>query len=212
MHAHRLARLGRRRDHRLGGEVERDAEHVGIFDVEQAFLVRGRRTAGAAPRPTTCSHRSCVPKARTPRMWVTVLASQPSVSIDTDTTQRICSPSWPVLPTVFMTSRSSVLRRRSSSPACGVAGALDDLAAEPLDLVRRHLAEVLVERLAGFELRAVDQDRVRAGEPVAVIVVVAEQLEAAVFERRRAVVVRRGESPRCSCRRAPRSRCCCRRR
>ena len=28
-------------------------------------------------------------------MWVTVLVSQPSVSIDTETTQRICSPSRP---------------------------------------------------------------------------------------------------------------------
>jgi len=51
-----------------------------------------------------------VPKARTPRMWVTVLVSHPSVSIETETTQRTCSPSRPGLPTVFMTSRS-----RSSS-------------------------------------------------------------------------------------------------
>ena len=36
----RLARRLRRRDDRLGGEVERNAEHVGIFDVEQAFLVQ----------------------------------------------------------------------------------------------------------------------------------------------------------------------------
>ncbi len=43
-------------------------------------------------------------------MWVTVLASHPSVSIATLTTQRICSPSLSVLPTVFITSR-----RRSSS-------------------------------------------------------------------------------------------------
>src|SRR5450759_5197183 len=62
------------------------------------------------PRPTTCSQSSWVPKARTPRMWVTVVASQPSVSIETETTQRTCSPSRPGLPIVFMTSR-----RRSSS-------------------------------------------------------------------------------------------------
>ena len=47
-------------------------------------------------------------------MWVTVLVSQPSVSIDTETTQRICSPSRPVRPTVFMTSRSN-------SPSVGSA-------------------------------------------------------------------------------------------
>jgi hypothetical protein len=39
-------------------------------------------------------------------MWVTVLASHPSVSIDTLTTQRTCSPGSPRLPTVFTTSRS----------------------------------------------------------------------------------------------------------
>ena len=38
---------------------------------------------------------------------MTVLASQPSVSIETLTTQRTCSPSLPLLPTVFITSRSS---------------------------------------------------------------------------------------------------------
>src|SRR5680860_1862970 len=56
----------------------------------------------------TCSHRSWVPKARTPSTWVTVLASQPSVSMETDTTQRMDSPNWSCLPTVFMTSRSRV--------------------------------------------------------------------------------------------------------
>ena len=43
-------------------------------------------------------------------MWVTVFASQPSVSIATETTQRMCSPSLPVLPIVFIASR-----RRSAS-------------------------------------------------------------------------------------------------
>jgi hypothetical protein len=51
-------------------------------------------------------------------MWLTVLASQPSVSIDTDTTQRICSPSLPALPTVFITSRmrSSSVSLDTSAP------------------------------------------------------------------------------------------------
>ena len=43
-------------------------------------------------------------------MWVTVFASHPSLSIETDTTQRIESPSVFGLPTVFSTSR-----RRSDS-------------------------------------------------------------------------------------------------
>ena len=61
-------------------------------------------------RPTTCSQSNWVPKALTPRTWETVLASQPSVSIETDTTHRTSSPRRPGLPTVFITSRS-----RSSS-------------------------------------------------------------------------------------------------
>ena len=35
-----LARRLRRRDHRLGVEVERDAEHVGVLDVEEILLVQ----------------------------------------------------------------------------------------------------------------------------------------------------------------------------
>ena len=63
----------------------------------------------------TCSHRSCVPNARTPNTCVTVLASQPSVSIDTDTTHRMLAPSVPALPTVFITSRRSSLSGMSPS-------------------------------------------------------------------------------------------------
>ena len=47
---------------------------------------------------------------------MTVLASQPSVSIDTEITQRTCSPSLPGLPTVLSTSRS-----RSSSVSSSTA-------------------------------------------------------------------------------------------
>ncbi len=69
------------------------------------------------------------------------------------------------------------------SPALDVARALDDLAAEPVDFVGRHVAEILVERLAGFELLAVDQQRARPRQPVAVFVIIPEQLETAVYRR-----------------------------
>ena len=38
-------------------------------------------------------------------MCVTVLASHPSVSMETETTQRMSAPSLPARPTVFITSR-----------------------------------------------------------------------------------------------------------
>jgi hypothetical protein len=60
--------------------------------------------------------------------------SHPSVSIDTETTQRICSPSRPTRPTVFITSRSKALslvspcapaalsRAASSRLNCSISG------------------------------------------------------------------------------------------
>jgi len=62
-----------------------------------------------------------------------------------------------------------------------IARALDDLPAEAVDLVGRHVAEVVVERLAALELLAVDEQRVGARERVAVLVEVAEEGEAAVL-------------------------------
>ena len=44
----RLARRLRRRNDRLGGEVEGNAEDVGVFDVEQSLPRSARRTGGAA--------------------------------------------------------------------------------------------------------------------------------------------------------------------
>ncbi len=50
---------------------------------------------------------------------MTVLASHPSVSIDTLTTHLTCSPSLPGLPTVFMTSRSRSFSVRLSASRPG---------------------------------------------------------------------------------------------
>ena len=75
-----------------------------------------------------------------------MLASHPSLSIETETTHRIEPPSRPAFPTVFITSRSRSLVGEMPGLA-PVAGALDDLAAEALDLVRGHLAEARVQQL-----------------------------------------------------------------
>ena len=62
------------------------------------------------------------------------------------------------------------------------------------DLISRHGAEVLVERLPGFELLAVDEKRTRTGERVAVLVEVSKQLETAVFQSRGAVGILANEA------------------
>ncbi len=45
LHLNRFPRLLRRRHHRLGVEVEGNAEHVGVFHVEEVFLIQVVRLA-----------------------------------------------------------------------------------------------------------------------------------------------------------------------
>jgi hypothetical protein len=40
MDADRFARLGRRGDDGFRGEVERDAENVGVLDIEETFFIQ----------------------------------------------------------------------------------------------------------------------------------------------------------------------------
>ena len=44
-----LARRLRRRDDRLGSEIERDAEYVGVLDVEKILLGKGVRVPAQRP-------------------------------------------------------------------------------------------------------------------------------------------------------------------
>jgi hypothetical protein len=72
----------------------------------------------------------------------------------------------------------------------GILLALDDVAAEALNLIGGHRAEVVVEGVAGFELLAVDEERVRARERIAGgFVKVAEEREATVYQRGGLVLV-----------------------
>ena len=106
---YRLAGWLGRGNNRLGGEIERDTEHVSVLDVEQALWVEVVGLPAEGPADDLLAEKLGA-EALTPSTWVTVLASQPSVSIETETTQRMDSPRRPSLPTVFMVSLS-----RSSS-------------------------------------------------------------------------------------------------
>ena len=70
-----------------------------------------------------------------------------------------------------------------------IPSAFDDFTAEAFDFVRSNIAKVLVERVAGFELFAINQERARPTERVAVLIEIAKQREPAVFKRGRTVVV-----------------------
>ena len=114
---------------------------------------------------------------------MTVLASQPSVSIETDTTQRIDSAEAALLADRVHHLAKKILIGDALASAARRPVRVDDVAAEPLDLVRGHRAEFVVERFAGFELFAIDQERARAGQAVAVLVVIAEQRQPTVLKR-----------------------------
>ena len=70
-----------------------------------------------------------------------------------------------------------------------VAGALDDLAAKTFDLVSRHLAKVGIQRIAGLELFAVDQQRARTRDGLVMFIEVSEQLETAILNMLGAVLI-----------------------
>jgi hypothetical protein len=72
----------------------------------------------------------------------------------------------------------------------GIASSLDDFATEAVDLVGRHIAKIAVERIAGFELLAIDQERIRARQRVAGdFIEIAEQRQRAVVESLSTVLV-----------------------
>src|SRR5260221_894998 len=71
-----------------------------------------------------------------------------------------------------------------------VAGALNNFAAKSLNFVGSHPTEILVERIARFELLAIDQQSVGTWQRIASsFVEIPEQFEAAVLQRRGVVSV-----------------------
>ena len=162
-----LARRLRRRDDRLGREVEGNAEDVGVFDVEQPFLVQvvGLAAQRAADDLLAQELRAEGANAEDVGDGVGIPAFGEHRDGDdaADRAAKLAGLADGVHDLAEQFLVGDVL-------ACArVAGALDDLAAKALDLVGGHAAEVVVERIAGFELLAVDEQRVRARQRVAVV-------------------------------------------
>jgi hypothetical protein len=162
---HRLARRLRRRDDGLGGEVEGDAEDVGVFDVEQAFLVEvvGLAAQGAADHLLAQELRAEGADAEHvgDRVGVPAFGEHRDRHHAADRAAELPGLADGVHDLAQQFLVGEVLA------GAGVAGALDDLAAEALDLVGGHVAELVVQRVAGFELLAVDQQGVGARQRIA---------------------------------------------
>ena len=184
----RLARRLRRGDDRLGREVEGNAEDVGVFDVEQPFLVQvvglaAQRAADDLLAQELGAEGADAEDVRD-GVGVPALGEHRDGDDAADGAAELAGLADGVHDLAQQFLVGDVVA------GAGVAGALDDLAAEAFDLVGGHAAEVVVERVAGFELLAVDEQRVGARERVAGgLVEVAEQGEAAVLQRGRAVFV-----------------------
>ena len=184
---YRLAWLRLFGHHRLGGEVERDAEHVGILDVEQILFIQivGLAAQGAADdllaqklRAEGAHAEDVGDGARVPalgehRHRYHAAGGAPEPARDADGVHHF--------------AQQVVVGKALGLAA--VAGAFDDLPAKALDLIGRGNPEVPAERFPGVELFAVDQQGVRSGERVAVVVEVAEQFQPSVLQRRGAVLM-----------------------
>src|SRR5260370_455606 len=92
-------------------------------------------------------------------MWLTVLASQPSVSMATETTQRMCSPSLPLLPMVFIASRSrsASVSLSTSAPGIVLLVAAVEAAQRALKHLRHHPALRPGARIPRLERAALGQ-------------------------------------------------------
>ena len=141
-------------------------------------------------------------------MCVTVFASQPSVSIDTDTTHRTFPPNWPPLPTVFhhLAQQLGIRDVFSRHP---IAVAHDLFLFEPRNFICRVLSEVAVDTFAGFQLSTVDQDRVRRRKSIAGVIEIPEKSEAAILETRVTVGVLSLEARNVVMHQLLSWRCCC---
>jgi hypothetical protein len=72
----------------------------------------------------------------------------------------------------------------------GIAGPLYNFTAEVFNFVGSHAAKIFIERIARFELLAVDENRIRAGERISGdLVKIAEEREASVLQGGGTVIV-----------------------
>ena len=162
---HRLARRLRRGDDRLGREVEGNAEDVGVFDVEQPFLVQVVGLAAQRAANDLLAQELRAEGADAEDMGDGVGVPALGEHRDRDDAADGAAELAGLADGVHDLAEQFLVG--DVVAGAGIAGALDDLAAEALDLVGGHAAEVVVERVAGFELLAVDEQRVRARQRVA---------------------------------------------
>ena len=150
MHPHRLSRRLRRGDHGLRSEVEGDAQHIGVLDVEQVFLVE---VVGLAPE--RAPDRLLAQQLGTERPHAEHVGDGvrvPSLGQHRHrdhAADRVAERAR--LPDGVHHFTKQLLVGDVVS-VTAISGALDPLPPKALDLVGGDLAEVPVQRVAGLEL------------------------------------------------------------
>ena len=182
-----LARRLRRRHHGFGVEVERDAEHVGVLDVEEVLVVQVIRLPAERAADHLLAQQLRAEGAHPENVGHGVGVPSLGEHRDGDHTADVSAQAAGLADGVHHLAQKVLVSEVVG--LAGVTGALNDLAPEAVDLVGGHGAEVVVERFAGFQLFAVDQQRSGASEWVAVLVMVLEQRQAAELELAGTVVV-----------------------
>ena len=182
-----LARRHRRNHHRLGREVEGDAQDVGVLGVEFAAFVEVVGLAAQGPADHLLAKQLGAEGAHAQHV-----ADGVGIPPFGEHRDRHHAADRIPQPARFAHRVHDLPEQVLVADFLGleaVAGALDDLPPKAVDLIGRHFAKVPIQGLAGLQLFAVDQERARPRVLVAVLVKVAKQFQATVLERRRAVVL-----------------------
>ena len=185
---HRFAWWLWRADDGLGGEVEGDAEHVGVFDVEQPFLVEFVGLAAQRPADDLLAQELRAEGADAEHVGDSVgipaFGEHGYRYHAADTATKLASLADRVHDFAQQRLVADVVA------GTGVASAFDDFAAETLDFISGHVAKLVVQHIAGFKLFAIDQQGIGARQRIAGgFIEVAEQRQAAVFQGSGTIVV-----------------------
>ena len=168
----------RLRHHGFGGEVEGDAEHVGVFHVEEALFVQVVGLAAQRAAHHLFAQQLGAEGAHAQNVGDGVGVPAFGEHGNGNHAADGLAEALRLADGVHHFAQQVLVGEGFGLAA--IAGAFHDLAAEAFDFVGGHGAEVVVQRFAGFQAFAVDQQRVRAGEGLALLVEVAEQGEVAV--------------------------------
>ncbi len=176
-----FAGLLRRGDNGLGGEVEGDAENVGVFRGEEAVAIKVVGLAAEGAADDLFAEKLSAEGAHAEDVGDGVGVPAFGEHRDRDDTANGFAEAAFLADGVHGFAEEGVVGEVVGT--VGVAGALHNVAAEAFDFVDSGGAEVVVEGVPGGELFTIDEEGVRTRKRAAVLIEVAEEGESAMDKR-----------------------------